>query len=72
LSVTGEARFTEEPSGVRLRFEGEAEVKAFGFGGIAERYLVREVKARYELVERLLQRFVDEGRDQGATANAHG
>jgi hypothetical protein len=72
VSVTGEARFTEEPSGVRLRFEGKAEVKAFGFGGIAERYLVREVKARYELVERLLQRFVDEGRDQGATPNAHG
>jgi hypothetical protein len=67
VRVTGEARFTEAPEGVRLRFEGEAEVKVFGLGGFIERYLVREVKTRYELVELLLQRFVDEGRDLKST-----
>jgi len=70
VSVSGEARYAEEPGGVRLRFEGEAAVKIFGVGGIVERYLVREVKARYELVERLLQRFVDEGRDKNTGSMA--
>jgi hypothetical protein len=70
LSVTGEARFTDVPEGVRLRFEGEAEVKLFGLGGPIERYIVREVKSRYDLVERLLQRFVDEGRDQTSVTAA--
>jgi hypothetical protein len=64
VSVTGQARFTDVPEGVRLCFEGAAEVKAFGVGGLIERYIVREVKTRYELVERLLQRFVDDGRDR--------
>jgi len=68
LSVTGLARYIEKPGGVHLRFEGDAEVKMFGVGGVIERYLVREVTARYELVQRLLQRFVDEGRDREITS----
>jgi len=62
LNVTGIARFIEEGGGVRLRFEGDAVVPIFGLGGIVERFIVREVKGRYEIVERLLQRFVDEAR----------
>ena len=62
LSVTGIARFIEEGGGVRLRFEGEAVVHVFGVGGIVERFIVQEVKGRYAIIERLLQRFVDEGR----------
>jgi hypothetical protein len=62
VQVTGLAQFVEEPGGVRLRFEGEARVKVFGLGALAERYIVSEVKARYDVIQRLLQKFIDEGR----------
>lgn len=67
VQVTGVARFLEEAGGVRLRFDGEAKVKVFGIGGMAERFIVNEVRARYEVVERLMQKFVDEGRGQKTT-----
>ena|ERR1700722_2347296 len=67
VQVTGVARFFEENGGVRLRFEGEAKVKVFGVGGFAERYIVGEVRSRYEVVARLMQKFVDDGRDVTAT-----
>src|SRR5882672_5337733 len=67
VKVTGVARFFEENGGVRLRFEGEAKVKVFGIGGFAERYIVGEVRSRYEVVARLLQKFVDDGRDVKTT-----
>jgi Protein of unknown function (DUF2505) len=67
VQVTGVARFLEEDGGVRLRFEGEAKVKVFGVGGLAERYIVGEVRSRYEIVARLMQQFVDEGRDRTTT-----
>jgi hypothetical protein len=63
IRVDGLARFLEEPDGVRLRFQGDAQVKIFGVGGMIERYIVNEVRSRYEVVERLLQRFIDEGRN---------
>ncbi len=62
VQVTGVARYIEEPGCVRLRFDGEAHVKVFGIGGLAERYIVNEVKGRYDLVARLLQQFIDENR----------
>jgi hypothetical protein len=67
VNVTGLARFVEESGGVRLIFEGEATVKVFGIGGIAERYIINEVKGRYETMERLLQQFVDEGKTHKVT-----
>ena len=67
VQVTGVARFLEEEGGVRLRFDGEAKVKVFGIGGIAERYIVNEVRSRYQVVERLMQKFVDDGRGQKTT-----
>jgi hypothetical protein len=67
VQVTGVARFLEEDGGVRLRFDGEALVKVFGIGGMAERYIVNEVRSRYEVVERLMQKFVDEGRGKRTT-----
>jgi hypothetical protein len=63
VRVSGLARFLEEPDGVRLHFEGEAQVQIFGVGGMIERYIVNEVRARYGVVQRLLQRFIDEGRN---------
>jgi hypothetical protein len=63
IRVGGLARFLEEPDGVRLRFEGDAQVKIFGVGGLIERFIVNEVRSRYQVVERLLQRFIDEGRN---------
>jgi len=41
-------------------------------GAILERYLVREVKARYEVVERVLQRLVDGGLDPKRTTGEGG
>jgi hypothetical protein len=67
IAVTGEAKFIEESGSVRLRFDGEAKVKVFGVGGLIERYIIGEVKSRYEHVERLLQQFVDDGRDKTTT-----
>jgi hypothetical protein len=67
IQVTGTARFFEENGGVRLRFEGDAAVKVFGIGGIAERYIVNEVRSRYDVVATLLQKFVDDGRDAKTT-----
>jgi len=67
INVNGLATYIEENGGVRLHFEGEANVKIFGVGSFIERYLIGEVKSRYELVQRLLQAFVDEGRDTNLT-----
>ena len=64
IQVRGQVRFIEERDGVRLKFEGEAKVKVFGIGTVAERFIVNEVKKRYALVERFLQRYIDEGRDR--------
>jgi hypothetical protein len=63
IQVTGHAKYLEENGGVRLVFEGEAKVKIFGVGSLVERYLVGEVTTRYALVQRLLQAFIDQGRD---------
>jgi hypothetical protein len=67
ISVAGLASYIEETGLVRLRFEGAANVKIFGVGSFVERYLIGEVKQRYELVQRLLQAFIDEGRDTNLT-----
>ncbi len=72
VSVTGVARYVEAPEGVHLQIEGEANVKFAVVGAILERYLVREVKARYDLVERVLQRLADEGRDPKRTTGGGG
>jgi hypothetical protein len=64
IQVSGQVRFIEEGDGVRLKFEGEAKVKVFGIGKVAERFIVSEVTKRYALVERFLQRYLDEGRDR--------
>lgn len=61
VQVNGTVDFIEERGGVRLRFDGDAQVKIFGVGSMIERYLVSEVKARYGAVEPVLQRFVDAG-----------
>jgi hypothetical protein len=62
VHVKGTARYLEEPGGMRVVFDGEATVKVFGIGGLAERYIVGEVRSRYEIVSRLMQQFVDERR----------
>ena len=72
VSVTGVARYIEAPEGVHLQIEGEANVKFAVVGAILERYLVREVKARYEVVERVLQRLVDGGLDPKRTTGGGG
>jgi hypothetical protein len=60
VQVNGTVDFIEEPTGVRLRFAGEARVDIFALGPMIERYLVSEVKARYAKVEPVSQRFLDQ------------
>jgi hypothetical protein len=67
VQVTGLAQFIEEPGGMRVRFDGEARVNVFGLGALAERYIVGEVKGRYDVIQRLLQQFIDEGRASKVT-----
>jgi hypothetical protein len=67
IHVTGLVKFLEETSGVRVHFEGEARVKIFGVGALVERYIVGEVKGRYEIIQTLLQKFIDEGRAAAVT-----
>jgi hypothetical protein len=62
VRVGGEIAFVEEPDRVRIRFEGDASVNVFGGGPLIERFLVTQVKARYRIAERILQRLVDEER----------
>jgi hypothetical protein len=61
VQVNGQVRFLEEPSAVRLRFEGEARIHVFGLGGMLERLLVREVTERYAQAQSVLQAFIDRG-----------
>jgi hypothetical protein len=67
ISVTGVIRFLEEGGNVKVMFDGEAKVKVFGVGGLIEKYIVGEVKGRYDHVQRLLQEFIDQGRVQKTT-----
>ena len=70
VQVAGSASLLDEVDGVRLRFEGEARVRLIGIGSMIERFLVDEVRQRYALVEKAIQRFIDEGRDHEGSVNA--
>jgi hypothetical protein len=63
VQVRADAQFIEQPEGVLMRIQCDAQVKLFAVGGAIERHLASEVTQRYALVERALQRFLDEGRD---------
>jgi hypothetical protein len=63
LELKADIKFSEEPDGIRTRIEFEVRVKVFGVAGFAEKYIIQETKQRYVIVERELQRYVDEGRD---------
>jgi hypothetical protein len=62
INVSGVIRFVEDANTVKLFFDGEVKANIFGVGGIVERFVVSEVKERYEHVQRLLQEFIDSGR----------
>lgn len=63
VRVTGIVRFIEEADHVACHFDGEVRVDVFAIGGLIERFIVSDVRKRYALVERALQRFVDEAGD---------
>jgi hypothetical protein len=48
VNNAGTIEFTDVPGGVRRVVAGEVKVAAFGFGGIIERMIVREIEANYE------------------------
>ena len=70
LQVGADADFIEQPQGLLMRLQTEANVKLFGVSGMIERHLANEVRSRYVLVGQALQRFVDAGRDLEAAAAA--
>jgi hypothetical protein len=71
LQVSAETQFLEELDGIRTRIELQVRVKIIGIGAMIERFVGNETRKRYVLVERCLQRFVDENRDlAGATLPA--
>ena len=63
LQIAAQTRFSEEAQGVRTRITLSVHAKLFGVGGVAERFVAAETRKRYEVVERFLQSYVDEGRD---------
>ena len=66
VQVRGQACLHDEPNGVRMQFVGEAQVRFLGLGAMIERFLVDEVTRRYQMVERALQHYIDEGREMPA------
>jgi hypothetical protein len=63
LQVSAETQFVEESDAVRTRIDLQVRVKIIGIGAMIERFVGNETRKRYVLVERCLQRFVDENRD---------
>ena len=70
LRVSAEVSFSERAAGVDTRLELDLQAKLLGVGGIIERFVARETEARYRIIERTLQRFVDEQRDRAGTIAA--
>lgn len=64
LQVAAETSFSDTPQGVRTRIELKVKVKMFGVGGMVEKFVCNETQKRYVIVERELQRYIDEGRDR--------
>ncbi|MET0386481.1 MAG: DUF2505 family protein [Polyangiales bacterium] len=66
LHVAAQTQFSEEGDGIRTRIDLEVRVKLLGIGSMIERFMVKETVARYQVVERELQRFIDAGADRAA------
>jgi Protein of unknown function (DUF2505) len=64
FQVAADTYFTDVAQGVRTRIELQVKVKVFGVGGIAEKFVCNETQKRYVIIEQVLQRYLDEGRDQ--------
>ncbi|HKU42403.1 MAG TPA: hypothetical protein VJR89_29795, partial [Polyangiales bacterium] len=63
LRVTATSTFVEEPGGLRTRIELDLQARLFGLGSALERFAAHESAARYRIVERTLQQYVDAGAD---------
>jgi hypothetical protein len=64
FQVSADTYFSDVPDGVRTRIELHVKVKMFGVGRIAEKFVCNETQKRYVIVERELQRYIDENRDR--------
>jgi hypothetical protein len=64
LRVTADSTFCEEPGGLRTRIELDLHARLLGLGSAIERFAARETEARYRVVERTLQQYVDAGSDR--------
>jgi hypothetical protein len=63
LHVAAETLFRESAAGVHTHIKLSVRVKIIGVGGAIEKFVANETRKRYEVVERVLQQFVDAGRD---------
>jgi hypothetical protein len=62
LQIAAQTLFSESAAGVHTRIELSVRAKIFGVGSMAERFVAAETRKRYEHVERVLQRYIDENR----------
>lgn len=63
LHVAAETLFSEDAVGVHTHILLSVRVRLLGVGGVIERFVFNETRRRYEVVERFLQQYVDEGCD---------
>lgn len=68
LHVAAETLFSESTAGVHTEIRLDVHVRILGLGRAIEKFVVSETRKRYELVERALQIYLDEGRDLAQSA----
>lgn len=71
LQVAAETRFSESRDGVHTHIRLEVRVKIIGVGGTIEKFVANETRKRYEVVERVLQAYMDAGRHREPVPEGH-
>jgi hypothetical protein len=61
LRLSAVTQWFDEPAGVHMHIELDVHVKLFGVAGLVERFVIGETRKRYEAVERVMQKCVDDG-----------
>lgn len=72
LQVAADTLFSESAAGVHTEVQLMVRARIVGFGTAIEKFVANETRKRYELVERALQAYVDDGRDLVSAATRTG
>lgn len=65
LRVSAATTFREEPDGLRTQIELDLRVRLPGLATALERFVARETEARYRVIERTLQSYLEAGGGTG-------